>query len=246
MATYGETSLVRGMAYLAEVQAAIAHNLANVDTASFKRRTPFAVESKDEFHSLLQQQLPTVRYAERTDLRPGVSRETGSRFDLAIDGPYWLRARQADGREYYTRKGQTMLDAGGTLVTHDGLRLLDQGGQPIVVGAGEEAPRDLTISPNGTLADPATGRTWGPLALVKLPRPEALVPRGNGLFTDPTGQKGTQAGDGVQQGFLEGSNVDSLEELVQMITVERTFTATQRMLANLGQMQQSLTDQMLR
>jgi len=56
----------------------------------------------------------------------------------------------------------------------------------------------------------------------------------------------TQAADGVQQGFLEGSNVDSLQELVQMITVERSFTATQKALSGIGRLQENLITNILR
>ncbi|MBL8753783.1 MAG: flagellar biosynthesis protein FlgC, partial [Planctomycetes bacterium] len=59
-------------------------------------------------------------------------------------------------------------------------------------------------------------------------------------------QRARPAGDGVQQGFLEGSNVDSLQELVQMISVERSFTATQKALSGIGRLQENLITNMLR
>ena len=63
---------------------------------------------------------------------------------------------------------------------------------------------------------------------------------------DRADQRTTQAGDGVQQGYLEGSNVDSLQELVQMITVERSFTATQKALTGIGRLQENLITNILR
>jgi flagellar basal-body rod protein FlgF len=244
--SYGEIALVRGLSFLSEKQAATAHNLANVDTTSFKRRSAIARESNQEFYSLLQKQLPTVSYEESSDLQRGILRETGNRLDVAIDGPYWLRVQDDKGGQYYTRNGQLQLNAQGNIVTRDGYMVLDQAGQVINVGAGEEAPADLSISPNGSIQNPVTGQTWGPLAVVSLPQPEALVPTGKGLYVDPMGQKGTQAGDGVQQGFLEGSNVDSLQELVQMIAVERSFTATQKALTGMGRLQENLITNILR
>lgn len=245
MTSYGETALVRGLAFLAEKQAAIANNLANVDTTSFKRREPVAVRTEG-FRSLLDRELTTVRYSERSDLQRGVLRETGNRFDVAIDGGAWLRVQDQKGQRYYTRNGQLQLGSDGRLVTRDGLSVLDRNGQPITIGAGDDAPNDVSFSPNGTISDPGTGRTWGPLALAELPRPEALVPIGRGLFVDPQGQVAQQAGDGLQQGFLEGSNVDSLQELVQMITVERSFTATQKVLTGIGRLQENLISNILR
>ncbi|MBX3463713.1 MAG: flagellar hook basal-body protein [Planctomycetes bacterium] len=244
--SYGEMALVRGLSFLAEKQAATAHNLANVDTTSFKRRHAVAQATAEDFGTLLDRQLPTVAYRERTDLQRGVLRETGNRFDVAIDGPHWLRVQDDRGGQFYTRDGQLQLDASGRLVTRGGLAVLDAGGQPIRFGTGEEAPSDLSISPNGTIQSPVTGQTWGPLAVVTLPQPEALVPAGKGLYVDPLRQRTTQAGDGVQQGFLEGSNVDSLQELVQMIAVERSFTATQKALTGMGRLHENLIANILK
>jgi hypothetical protein len=68
-----------------------------------------------------------------------------------------------------------------------------------------------------------------------------------GHWEKPVGaDRGTQVATGVQQGFLEGSNVDSLQELVQMITVERSFTATQKALSGIGRLQENLITNILR
>jgi len=243
---YGEMSLVRGLAFLAEKQAATAHNLANVDTTSFKRRHAIAVEAKQDFQSVLQQTLPTITYAEQTDLQRGILRETGNNLDIAIDGPQWLRVQDAKGTRYYTRNGQMQIGSDGRLLTRSGLTVLDQNNQPITINSGETAPSQLSISPNGTIQNPNTGQTWGPIAVVSLAKPDALVPAGRGLYVDPLDQRGTQTGDAVQQGFLEGSNVDSLQELVQMISVERSFAATQKALTGMGRLQENLITNFLR
>jgi flagellar basal-body rod protein FlgF len=243
---YAEDVLVRGLSFLADKQAAIANNLANVDTTAFKRRSSVAATAPSSFQALLDGQMPTVEYTERSDLQSGVLRETGNRLDVALDGDAWLRVQDKKGVDYYSRNGQLQLDTQGRLVTRNGLAVLDEGGQPIVLGSGPDTPSEITISPNGTIQNPHTGQTWGPLAVVTLERPDALVPVGRSLFVDPTGQKAAQSGDGVQQGFLEGSNVDSLQELVQMIAVERSFTATQKALTGVGRLQENLINDMLR
>lgn len=246
MGNYGESALVRGLGFLAEKQAAIANNLANVDTTSFKRRLAVAQETNTSFQTVLDQQLPTIGYTERADMTRGNPRETGNKFDIAIDGPHWLRVQNQQGAGFYSRAGQLQIGSDGTLSTRDGFKVLDQSGQAITVGNGDSAPADLTISSNGTLQDAATGQTFGTLALVTLPQPEALVPVGRGLYVDPTNQQGKQAGDGVQQGYLEGSNVDSLQELVQMISVERSFAATQKALTGVNRLQENLIANILR
>jgi flagellar basal-body rod protein FlgG len=69
---------------------------------------------------------------------------------------------------------------------------------------------------------------------------QALRPAGAGKFEDLANQQLELAGDGVQQGYQEGSNVDSLQELVQMIVVQRSFSATQKALTSVGRMQDQL------
>lgn len=246
MGSYGETTLVRGLSFLAEKQAAIANNLANVDTTSFKRRAAIAKESPQSFYSLLDRQMTSVDYVEKSDMQHGILRETGNRFDVAIDGPYWMQVQNSQGQKFYTRNGQLQLGNDGKLATRTGLQVLDQNGQPITLGAGDDAPTDITFSPNGTISNPSTGQTWGPMAMVKLPNEQALIPVGSSLYMDPSEQTGTQAGDGMQQGFLEGSNVDSLQELVQMIAVERSFSATQKALTGIGRLQENLVTNILR
>lgn len=245
MTNYGEIALVRGMSFLAEKQAAIANNLANVDTTSFKRRAAIA-QPAGGFHSLLDRQLAAPQYTEVADVSRGTIRETGNLFDVALDGPQWLRVQDPKGQRYYTRNGQLMIGPDGRLATRDGNVVLDSNNQPMLIGVGEEAPSELRISPNGTVSNPANGQTWGPIGMHVLPDAKALVPVGKSLYLDPQNQRTTQAGDGVQQGYLEGSNVDSLQELVQMITVERSFTATQKVLSGLGRLQESAVNDMLR
>jgi len=246
MASYGEQVLVRGLGFLAEKQAAIANNLANLDTTSFKRRVSIAQEAPSSFQSMLAEQLPTITYAEQSDLSRGTTRDTGNRLDVAIDGPYWLRVQNAQGGQFYTRNGELQIDGQGKLTTRDGLTVLDQTGQSIDIGSGEQVPGELDISPNGTVNDPVTGRDFGRIAVVSLPRPDALTPVGKGLYIDPTNQPTTQAGDGLLQSTLEGSNVDSLQELVQMIAVERSFSATQKALSGVGRLQENMIANILR
>lgn len=246
MGSYGENTLVRGLSFLADKQAAIANNLANVDTTSFKRRSALAREASDTFHSMLDRQLTAVDYVEQNDMQRGILRETGNRFDIAIDGQGWLRVQNSQGQRFYTRNGQLQLGTDGKLLTRNGLSVLDQAGQPITIGGGEETPGEITFSPNGTISDPATGQTFGTVALVRLDDEQALLPVGSSLYLDPTNQRGTQVGDGVQQGFLEGSNVESMQELVQMIAVERSFSATQKALSGLGRLQENLVTNILR
>lgn len=245
MGNYGETALVRGLSFLAEKQASIANNLANVDTASFKRRIGVATPTSG-FDSLLDRELDAVAYSERTDRQAGVVRETGNLMDVALDNGQWLRVQDANRNTLYTRNGQLQVGTNGYLQTRAGQMVLDQNGQPISLGNGETVPAEIRISPNGTISNPANGQTWGPISVVTFADQEALAPVGQGLHRDTRNQQPVQAAAGVQQGYLEGSNVDSLQELVAMITVERSFAATQKALTGLGRIQDNLITNILR
>ncbi|MFK7738702.1 MAG: flagellar hook-basal body protein [Planctomycetota bacterium] len=245
MAGYGETALVKSLSFLAEKQASISNNLANVDTTAFKRRAAIAQDTGPKFHTLLDRNLRSVDYVEKSDMERGVLRETGNRFDVAVDGDAWMRVQRGED-QYYTRNGRLQIGSDGFLVTNAGDRVLNQDGNPIQIGTGAEAPSDLQISPNGAISNPFTGQGYGTLALLDLDNPEAMVPIGQGLYTDPSNQAGTQSGGSVRQGFLEGSNVDSLQELVAMITVERTFSATQSALTGINRLQENMITNILR
>jgi flagellar basal body rod protein FlgG len=242
---YGETTLVRGLSFLADRQAAIANNLANVDSSAYKRKLSVATPQRG-FDSMLGREMEAVAYAERTDRQPGVVRETGNLYDIAIGGDDWLRVQDDKGKTFYTRNGQLRVGVNGYLETRNGKQVLDTSGQPISLGNAETLPAEIRISPNGTISNPTNNQTWGPIAVAQLPEPEALVPVGEGLYVDPKNQRATLGGDGLQQGFLEGSNVDSLQELVAMITVERNFAATQRALTGLGRIKDNLVSNILR
>lgn len=245
MSGYGENTLVRSLGFLAEKQAAIANNLANVDTTSFKRRVAVAQDVRSDFQSLLEQKLPAIQYLEQTDQNRGIIRETGNQLDIALDGPSWLKVADRQGRNFYTRNGELQINPQGQLSSRSGHLVLDQSGAPITIGT-DISPSSLAISPNGTIKDTTSDRTLGVLGMVTLPRPESLTPVGGSLYIDSENQRANPAGDGLQQGFLEGSNVDSLQELVQMIAVERSFAASQKALTGLGRVQESIIANILR
>lgn len=239
MARYSETALVRGLHFLGEAQAAIANNLANLETASYKRRSPVAGTSAT-FQRVLDQRLPTVRYGEVADFQPGTVRQTDNPMEVALTEGAFLRVQDGKGRTYLTRDGQMSIDAQGRLVTHEGLRYLDVNGNPIQLGLGEESPTSLTIAPNGQISDAQRGTAYGQLGMFRVPDVHKLVPVGSGNYEDLGKQKLEPAQSGLQQGYQEGSNVDSLQELVQMIVVQRSFSATQKALGSVGRMQDNL------
>ena len=206
-------------------QETLANNLANASTTGFRAELAAfrAVPVEGSGASTRVYALDsTIGY----DATPGQVGATGRNLDVAMRGGAWLAVQARDGTEAYTRGGSLDIDAQGTLVTTAGLTVLGDGG-PIQV------PRDtqVAIAADGTVsAIDAQGRSSS-IGRLKLVTPEApLVRGGDGLFRGSGGDLDADASARVQDGALEGSNVSTVETMVQMIAAARQFEAQMRSL----------------
>jgi flagellar basal-body rod protein FlgG len=219
----------------------IANNLANVNTTSFKR-------NRAEFQDLMYQSIrragtqhernveaPTeiqlgsgVRLVATTkSFNQGVLAETTSQFDWAINGDGFFQIKRIDGGIAYTRDGSFRLTRDGTIVTADGYYL-----EPGII-----VPEDalaISLSRDGiveaVLPDQVEPLTIGQIDLVKFINPEGLKSIGNNLYlaTPASGvpMNGIPGSDGygeILQFYLETSNVDIVEEMVNMISAQRAY-----------------------
>ena len=159
------------------------------------------------------------------DLAPGPIQETGNPLDLAIAGAGFFTVQGADGQTRYTRDGGFHVDADGALRARDGSAVLNQNGQPIQVPS--DGPID--VSADGRLT--RTGAVLDQLLLVDVAPGQQLLKQGNGMFTPADGAL-PQPTTSIQlyQGFLEGSNVDMTESIVQTMNLVRAYEANQRLL----------------
>jgi len=240
MTSYPEIALVRGMSYLAKAQATIAHNLANIDTKGFKRQMPVARAAEQDFQNVLGHRMQTLRFQQHTDWTAGNALSTGNNLDLTLGEGTAFRVQDERGRSYYTRDGQLKIDQNGSLVNASGMRYLDQGGNPMTLTGEDLSPGDIAIFPDGQVSNPVTGQTWGSIGIFRLPADGTVKPAGRGLFADSLDRQPELVASGLQQGYREASNVDSLQEMVQMIIVQRSFSATQKALGSLGRMHDRL------
>lgn len=213
-------------------QATVAHNLANATTGGFRAQV-------DAYRSVpvTGPGLPTRAFALDTtsgaDFRPGAMTETGRALDAAIQGRGWFVVQAADGSEALTRNGAFRVDANGQLVDKQGLPVLGEGG-PLALPPGRSVAigRDGTVSliPDGSAASAAT--VVGKMKLVD-PEPNALVRGEDGYFR--LGDAGTAAPDPgvrVAGGMLEGSNVNVVGEMIDMIALSRQFELQMKLLQN--------------
>jgi len=138
-----------------------------------------------------------------------------------------------EGERRYTRNGSFQTAADGTLVNADGLPVLGANGQPIVVTGSWD---DVTVAADGRLLDKNTGAPLAgdpQLMLTKVNNPNDLIDEGNSLFRyagQPAGITTVQPGDRVEirQGYLERSNVDASQSMVDMMSALRAYEANQK------------------
>jgi len=218
----------------------IANNLANVNTTGFKT-------SRVDFQDLYYQtvtaagtgsegnQIPTgiqiglgVRTASVQKLfTPGDFRQTGNPLDIAIEGDGFFQVTGSDGQAAYTRDGAFKLDGQGRLVNSDGYAL-----EPELVIPAEA--QGISIGPDGTVSVTMPGQSEtqqvGQIQLVRFLNPSGLSSLGHNLFMTTaasgeatTGTPGSQGYGRLAQGTVEMSNVQIVEEMVNMIVAQRAY-----------------------
>jgi flagellar basal-body rod protein FlgF len=150
------------------------------------------------------------------DFSSGTIQRTGNALDLAINGEGFFALEE--GR--YTRNGNFMISSDGYLATKDGVKVMGDGG-PIAVQGG-----NIDISPSGeVLVDEAP---VGKVKVVNFPDTGVLKKLSGGMFaTEVTGETFNAQ---VSQGFLEQSNVNAIQEMVQMLTATREFESYQKII----------------
>ena len=207
-----------------EQQASVANNMANVSTPGFRaqinnfRAVP-VVGQEGATRAMVVASTPGA------DMRPGPMTQTGRALDVAVRGDGWLTMQMPDGSEAYTRVGNLQVGAEGQLMTMDlrpvageaGLLVVPPGSSLVVTSEG-------MVSARGA-GDPLTGAAEvGRLKLVNPPAAD-LVRDENGLFRMRAGAAPAQPDPKVRllTGTLEGSNVNPVEVMVDMIANARRF-----------------------
>lgn len=237
----------------------IANNLANASTVGFKR-------DDAQFEDLLYQirAQPGASSSQNTQLPSGIQVGTGVRvvgttkqftegslqitqkpLDMAINGRGFFQILMPDGSTAYTRNGEFQLNSNGEVVTPSGMQL-----QPTI-----SIPQDaqtVTISRDGIIEVQIQGQAApqqvGQLQLSDFINPAGLQAVGTNLFLETAASGSPQQGNpgatgfgAVEQGTLEASNVDVVEEMVNMIATQRTYEMNSKVISTSDQMLQFIT-----
>ena len=237
----------------------ISNNLANVSTSGFKR-------SRAVFEDLLYQTLrqPGAQSSQQTSLPSGLQLGTGVRtsatekiftqgnlqqtsnsLDVAIQGRGFFQVLMPDGSAAYTRDGSFQVDSQGQLVTASGFPV-----QPAIVIPADAT--SVTVGRDGTVSVQQPGSAApvqvGSMQLVSFINPAGLQSQGENLFSE-TAASGTPSANTpgtsglglINQGYVETSNVNVAEELVNMIQTQRAYEINSKAISTSDQMLQRLT-----
>jgi flagellar basal-body rod protein FlgG len=239
----------------------VANNLANSSTAGFRKR-------RIQFEDLLYQNviMPGTAATQQTTVAAGLQvglgtrsaaseivqtqgdfSQTGNPLDLAVRGQGFFQVTLPSGETAYTRSGAFHLDAQGNIVTADG--------NPIEPGITIPATAtSVTIGQDGTVSVTTPGQSAaqqvGTIQIALFPNPGGLNSIGRNLFLATTGSGdailGTPGGSEglgtLEQGFLEQSNVDVVEEFIQMIVAQRSYEASSRVVQAADEMFQGVNN----
>jgi flagellar basal-body rod protein FlgG len=239
----------------------IANNLANVNTTGFKR-------DRASFETLAYQQIVAAgasssaenKYATGLNLGTGVSMTgteridtqgsittTGNSLDLAIEGGGFFQVQMPDGRTAYTRAGNFTLSPEGTVVTGEGLPLQPQLQVP-------DGATSLTVGADGTVTAIVAGESeptqLGTVETARFVNPAGLQPIGDNLLVETaasgapqTGAPGLEGRGSIRSGALESSNVNVVEELVDMIETQRAYEVNSKMIQAADEMMKNANQQ---
>lgn len=237
-----------------------ANNLANANTTGFKK-------ARAEFEDLLAEQIsgaeapraeggarPSplefglgVRVASTTrSFAQGDMINTQNPLDIAIEGRGFLAVRLPTGDLAYTRAGSLRIDADGRLVTQQGMTL----DPPITVPDGTT---DVEITNDGRVHAKVSGSEKlvdiGQIEMTTFPNPGGLESLGDTMLraTEAAGQPttstpGNDGAGGIAQGFLEGANVSTVEEMIDLITTQRAYEMSSKVIQTADQMLQRLSN----
>jgi flagellar basal-body rod protein FlgG len=226
----------------------IANNLANVNTAGFKK-------VRGEFQDLLYEtikspggvsttgnQVPTGLQvgqgvhpvATLRQFTVGELKQTGNAFDLAIEGSGFFQVQLPSGQLGYTRDGSFKTDAEGRLVTASGYLL-----EPTVTLPADT--KSVTIGPDGTVslvrADSTAAVQAGQITTVMFTNPARLEAQGHNLFVETTASgtpqvvaPGTSGSGRLSQGYVEMSNVKVVEEMIDLISAQRAYETNSKVI----------------
>lgn len=235
----------------------IANNMANVNTTAFKR-------SIANFQDMLYERMASPGSdSANTTLPVGIQLGTGVRnasvskvfdqgnlqtsssdLDVAIEGEGFYQVTLPDGRTAYTRAGNFHMDSSGNVVTSEGYAVL---GFPTL----DPKATSISVNSDGTVSVyvDGTNTSKGRVQLARIPNPEGMIYMGRNLYLETTASGSPQTGNpgesnfgNLAQHYQESSNVEIVEEMVDMIAAQRAYELNSKSIKNADDMLRMVTN----
>jgi flagellar basal-body rod protein FlgF len=211
-----------------------ANNIANADTTGFKVEqllTGAEIGNRARNDAIRPGASFVLDNGVGRDFSQGSLEQTGRSLDFAIEGEGVFFRIEDGGGEAYTRDGAFTIDPEGNLVTKAGRPVLGDGG-PIVV---DPAQGPISVADDGTISQ--AGAVIGQLGLARFAELGVLSKDGDGLYRNASNAAPIDAtGAQIRQGMLEGSNVNSLVEITNLIEISRAYERATKMVENIQEL----------
>lgn len=217
----------------------VSNNLANLATPGYKKNNVVVNQFSETLQLALeangpggarqpigQGNLGNMVAQVHIDFKPGPLMETGNLTDVALEGKGFFVVENDNGEQLYTRDGAFQVDAEGNLLSSEGYRVLGEGG-PITI----EDPAHMAIREDGTIlvGEGTEVEEVDKLQIVEFADPALLKKADGNFFTDPEGTADPATSTTVVQGSLEKSNVDPVQEMIDIIPVARIYETSQKL-----------------
>ena len=199
-----------------------ANNIANMNTPGYRGQNMLFAEYLADPKGAEDELSFVYDRGQYQDSKAGPIQQTDNPLDMALVGPGFFGVAGPGGQPTYSRAGNFQLGINGTLQTSAGFDVLDQGGAAIQIPADA---KEFKIDDNGVVS--TENGAIGTIQIVEFENVQNLNPLGNNLYTtDDAPIEATQTR--AKQGYVEGSNVNSILEMTNMIEISRSFQAMQQ------------------
>ncbi len=213
-------------------------NLANANTSAYKKGIAVFEAQLDEAKATRGNMATNYVLVsnEMIDFTPGRIEKTGDPMHLAINGDGFFRVEQEDGEIVYARRGSFRRNAEGEMLTPGGAKLLGNGDSPVILPA-----EDVSITQGGSII--SADQLVGSIPLYVFEDTSGLKRGNDGVFiAPPDAQVTPRTQPEILQGYLEGSNVNVMQEMGRMVSTLRTFEAAQKALTAYAEMDRKLAE----
>jgi flagellar basal body rod protein FlgG len=221
-------------------QDVVSQNITSSETIGYRKRTAnFStvtagqivtdpkgkIGSEEEFDTLF----PKINTG--INFQTGQTQPTRNELDMAIQGDGFFEVQMPDGTHAFTRDGEFRMRTDRTIVTAGGAEVLSESGRPITMLPNGEP---LVVNRDGTLFQGTTA--LGKISVQSFANPAQLVPTAGGYFLAPDGVNPEPVTNPqLLQGYLEGSNVTPLREMVDLVLISRAYEANQKIITTIDE-----------